>query len=70
MSAIRPFLSENVEIVFRIFQGVKACSDEHPMTSVNKLLSGERLTDESYSEKADENIMTLMKENECNKKEI
>ena len=40
------------------------------MTSVNKLLSGERLTDESYSEKADENIMTLMKENECNKKEI
>ena len=37
--------------------------------SVNELLSGERLTDESYSEKAEENIMALMKENETNKKE-
>jgi len=36
--------------------------------SVNELLSGERLTDESYSEKAEENIMALMKENESNKK--
>ena len=36
--------------------------------SVNELLSGERLTDESYSEKAEENIMALMKENETNKK--
>ena len=37
--------------------------------SVNELLSGERLTDECYSEKAEENIMALMKENETNKKE-
>lgn len=36
--------------------------------SVNELLSGQRLTDESYSEKAEENIMALMKENESNKK--
>lgn len=35
---------------------------------VNELLSGERLTDKSYSEKAEENIMTLIKENESNKK--
>jgi len=35
---------------------------------VNELLSGERLTDKSYSEKAEENIMALMKENEINKK--
>jgi len=38
--------------------------------SVNELLSGERLTGESYSEKAEENIMALMKENESNKKGI
>ena len=38
--------------------------------SVNELLSGERLTDESYSEKAEENIMALMKENKSNKKGI
>ena len=37
--------------------------------SVNELLSGERLSGESYSEKAEENIMALMKENENNKKE-
>ena len=37
--------------------------------SVNELLSGECLTGESYSEKAEENIMALMKENESNKKE-
>ena len=36
--------------------------------SVNELLSGERLSDKSYSEKAEENIMALMKENESNKK--
>ena len=36
--------------------------------SVNELLSGEHLTSESYSEKAEENIMALMKENERNKK--
>ena len=36
--------------------------------SVNELLSGEHLTEESYSEKAEENIMALMKENEKNKK--
>lgn len=35
---------------------------------VNELLSGERLSDKSYSEKAEENIMALMKENESNKK--
>jgi len=35
---------------------------------VNELLSGERLTDKSYSEKAEENIMALIKENESNKK--
>ncbi len=34
---------------------------------VNELLSGERLTDKSYSEKAEENIMALIKENESNK---
>ena len=38
--------------------------------SVNELLSGERLTDENYSEKAEENIMALMKENKSNKKGI
>lgn len=36
--------------------------------TVNELLSGECLSDESYSEKAEENIMALMKENESNKK--
>lgn len=35
---------------------------------VNELLSGECLTDKSYSEKAEENIMALIKENESNKK--
>ena len=35
--------------------------------SVNELLSGQCLSDESYSEKAEENIMALMKENESNK---
>ena len=35
---------------------------------VNELLSGERLTDGSYSEKAEENIMALIKENESSKK--
>ena len=35
--------------------------------SVNELLSGERLTSESYSEKAEENIMALMKENKISK---
>ena len=37
--------------------------------SVNELLSGQRLSSERYSEKAEENIMALMKENESNKKE-
>ena len=37
--------------------------------TVNELLSGQSLTGESYSEKAEENIMALMKENENNKKE-
>ena len=37
--------------------------------SVNELLSGQCLSEESYSEKAEENIMALMKENENNKKE-
>lgn len=36
--------------------------------SVNELLSGQCLSGESYSEKAEENIMALMKENESNKK--
>ncbi len=36
--------------------------------SMNEFLSGERLTEASYSEKAEENIMALMKENESNKK--
>ncbi len=36
--------------------------------SVNELLSGEYLSDTSYSEKAEENIMQLMKENQINKK--
>ncbi len=35
---------------------------------VNELLSGELLSDKSYSEKAEENIMALIKENESNKK--
>lgn len=38
--------------------------------SVNELLSGERLTGASYSEKAEENIMALMKENKSNKTSI
>ena len=36
--------------------------------SVNELLSCERISPEDYSKKAEENIMTLMKENEENKK--
>lgn len=36
--------------------------------SVNELLSCERIPPEDYSKKAEENIMTLMKENEENKK--
>lgn len=36
--------------------------------TVNELLSGEQLSEQSYSEKAEENIMALMKENEINKK--
>ena len=38
--------------------------------SVNELLSGQRLSEESYSKKAEENIMALMKENKSNKKGI
>lgn len=37
--------------------------------SVNELLSCEKIPPEDYSKKAEENIMTLMKENEENKKE-
>lgn len=37
--------------------------------SINELLSGQRLSNESYSQKAEENIMALMKENESNKRE-
>lgn len=36
--------------------------------SVNELLSGEHLSDVSYSRKAEENIMELMKKNKINKK--
>lgn len=36
--------------------------------SVNELLSGERLSEESYSEKAEENMIALMKENRSNRK--
>ncbi|MBO5371181.1 MAG: helix-turn-helix domain-containing protein [Lachnospiraceae bacterium] len=36
--------------------------------TVNELLSGEKLSEQSYSEKAEENIMALMKENEIHKK--
>lgn len=36
--------------------------------NVNELLSGERLSDGSYSEKAEENIMSLIKENQNSKK--
>lgn len=36
--------------------------------SVNELLSGQCLSEESYSKKAEENIMALMKENEINKR--
>ncbi len=36
--------------------------------NVNELLSGENLSDEGYSLKAEENIMALMKENEITKK--
>lgn len=37
--------------------------------SVNELLSGQCLSGENYSKKAEENIVALMKENENNKKE-
>jgi len=37
--------------------------------SVNELLSGEQLSEESYSEKAEENMIALMKENRTNKRE-
>ena len=36
--------------------------------NVNELLAGERLSDHNYSKKAEETIMTLIKENETNKK--
>lgn len=36
--------------------------------NVNELLSGERLSEDSYSRKAEENIMNLMQEKEENKK--
>ncbi len=36
--------------------------------TVNELLSGENLSEQSYSKKAEENIMALMKENETQKK--
>lgn len=37
--------------------------------NVNELLSGERLSDDSYSRKAEENIMNLMQETEKHKKQ-
>ena len=37
--------------------------------NVNELLSGERLSDDSYSRKAEENIMSLIQETENNKKQ-
>lgn len=36
--------------------------------NVNELLSGEKLSESSYSEKAEENIMSLIEENERNKR--
>ena len=36
--------------------------------NVNELLSGEKLPSETYSEKAEENMMNLLKENQDNKK--
>lgn len=36
--------------------------------NVNELLSGEKLSESSYSEKAEENIMSLIEENEKNKR--
>lgn len=36
--------------------------------NVNELLSGEQLSESSYSEKAEENIMSLIEENEKNKR--
>lgn len=36
--------------------------------NVNELLSGERLSEGSYSEKAEENIMSLIKENQTNRR--
>ena len=37
--------------------------------NVNELLSGERLSENSYSQKAEENIMNLMQEKEENNKQ-
>lgn len=37
--------------------------------NVNELLSGERLSDDSYSRKAEENIMNLIQESENNRKQ-
>ena len=37
--------------------------------NVNELLSGERLSDDNYSRKAEENIMNLIQESENNKKQ-
>jgi flagellar motor component MotA len=36
--------------------------------TMNELISGERLSEDAYSAKAEENIMTLMNENATNKK--
>jgi len=38
--------------------------------SVNELLSGEKLSEENYHEKAEENLMNLVKEKEESKKKI
>lgn len=38
--------------------------------NVNELLSGERLSDETYREKAEENVMNLVREKEESKKKI
>lgn len=38
--------------------------------NVNELLSGERLSDDNYHEKAEENVMDLIREKEESKKKI
>lgn len=38
--------------------------------NVNELLSGERLSDDNYQEKAEENVMDLIREREENKKKV